>query len=160
MNRTKITAEPGKPTVIIERAFDAPKELLFRAYTEPELLAQWLGPRGYEMKVERLEARDGGRYRYIHTDPEGNEYGFRGVFHGNPNSESIIQTFEFEGWPGHVSLDSLWFEEREGKTVVRTVSSFQSTEDRDAMIESGMEKGVVQGHEQLDELLQRLPAVS
>ena len=160
MNRTKITAEPGSPLVVIEREFDAPRELLFRAHTEPELLARWLGPRGYEMRVELFEPRDGGRYRYIHTDPDGNEYAFHGVFHGTPTTETIVQTFEFEGWPGHVSLDSLWFEERGGKTLVRTVSAFQSVEDRDGMVESGMEKGVVQGHERLDELLERMPALS
>lgn len=159
MPKTEIIAEKGKPNLTILREFDAPRELLLRAYTEPELLSQWLGPRGLEMKVEQFEARDGGRYRYIHTDEAGNEYRFRGVFHGDPSVDSIVQTFEYEGWPGHVSLDSLWFEERNGKTFVRSVSAFQSVEDRDAMVESGMERGVVEGHERLDELLVRLAPV-
>ncbi|HET7677021.1 MAG TPA: SRPBCC family protein [Candidatus Limnocylindrales bacterium] len=158
MDTTRITAEPGLPYVDMEREFDAPPELLLRAYTEPELLVQWLGPRRLTMRVEQLEARHGGAYRYVHTDTDGTEYGFHGVFHGTPSVEGITQTFEYEGTPGHVSLDSLTFEEREGRTLVRSHSVFQSVEDRDAMVEAGMERGVREGNERLDELLARLTA--
>lgn len=145
------------PQIVITREFDAPRELLFRAHTDPALLAQWLGPRGLTMTVDRWEVRDGGTWRYIHRDGDGNEYGFHGVFHGTPSAEGgIVQTFEFEGTPGHVSLETLTFEERDGKTVVRTNDIFQSVEDRDAMLQLGMAEGVNEGYERLDELLARL----
>jgi len=153
MTRTQITAEPGMPLITIEREFDAPRHLVFRAHTEPELLAQWLRPRDFGMTVERYDTRDGGRWRYVHTDSQGNAYGFHGVFHGDPSPEAIVQTFEFEGAPGHVKLDSTTLEQRDGATLVRTVSAFPSVQERDAMIASGMERGVQDSADLLDDLL-------
>jgi uncharacterized protein YndB with AHSA1/START domain len=158
MSELQIIAEPGVPQVRTERELDAPLDLVYRAFTEPELLAQWLGPRKYTMTVERFEPRDGGTWRYIHADDAGNEYGFHGVFHGDPSPEGIVQTFEFEGAPGHVSLDTVTFEERDGKTTVHTNSLFQSVEARDAMVNSGMGDGMSQGYERLDELVAKLAA--
>ena len=158
MSKTEITAEPGMPQIIITREFDAPPGLVFRAYTDPELLVQWLGPRDLTMTVERYDVRDGGRWRYVHTDAQGNDYGFHGVFHGDPSPDSIVQTFEFEGAPGHVVLDTTTLEPRGGATLVRTVSAFTSTADRDAMIASGMERGVRDSDERLEELLAKLRA--
>src|SRR5512139_2925370 len=114
-NNTTITAEPGKQELFIIREFDAPRELVFKAHTNPELYTQWLGPRGYEMILETFEPYSGCRYRYIHKDPEGNEYGFHGVFH-EISEDLMIQTFEFEGLPekGHVSLDSMRLERLPG----------------------------------------------
>jgi uncharacterized protein YndB with AHSA1/START domain len=159
MSKTRITVEPGIPQIIIEREFDAPRGLVFRAYTEPELLAQWLGPRNLTMKIDRYEVRDGGTWRYVHIDPDGNEYGFHGVFHGDPSLDGIVQTFEFEGAPGHVQLETLTFEERNGKTLARTNSVFQSVEARDGMVASGMEYGINEGYERLDELIATLAPV-
>ncbi len=158
MGKTDITAEPGIPQILISCDFDAPRDLVFRAYTDPELLAQWLGPRDLTMTVHEYDVRHGGRWRYVSTDPAGNEYGFHGVFHGTPSPDGIVQTFEFEGTPGHVSLDTYTLRERDGKTVVRSVSCFQSVEDRDEMVASGMEHGVHESHERLTELLARLQA--
>jgi uncharacterized protein YndB with AHSA1/START domain len=153
---TVITAEPGIPQILIEREFDAPRDLIYRAWTEPELLKQWLGPRGYTMEIDRYDPRDGGTWRYVHRDEQGNAYGFHGVFHGDPSPDRIVQTFEFEGAPGSVSLDTLTLEERDGRTLARTNSVFQSIEARDAMIASGMEHGVNDGYERLDELIATL----
>jgi len=158
MNKTEITAEPGIPMIIITREFDAPRELVFRAHTDPDLLVQWLGPRDLATAIDRYEAHDGGTWRYVQTDAEGNAYGFHGVFHGDPSPDATVQTFEFEGVPGHVCLQSATFAERGGKTLMRTVSSFQSVEDRDAMVASGMERGVHDSGERLAELLARLQA--
>ena len=158
MGNTQITAEPGTTQIIITREFDAPRDLVFSAYTDPELLVRWLGPRELKMTIDEFDARDGGRYRYVHTDAEGNEFGFRGVFHGTPSPDRTVQTFEFEGMPGHVSLEMLTLEERGGRTLARTVSSFHSVEDRDAIIASGMERGVRDGNERLEELLTELRA--
>lgn len=158
MSKTQITAEPGMPLITITREFDAPRDLVFRAYTDPALLVQWLGPRDLTLTVDRYEVRDGGRWRYIHADADGNAYGFHGVFHGDPSPEVIVQTFEFEGAPGHVKLDTTTLERRGGKTLVRTVSAFPSVDDRDAMITSGMERGTRDSDERLAELLATLQA--
>jgi uncharacterized protein YndB with AHSA1/START domain len=158
MSKTDITAPPAIPQIIIAREFDGPTDLVFRAYTEPELLVQWLGPRDLTLTVDRYDIRDGGKWRYVHRDAEGNEHGFHGVFHGDPSPDAIVQTFEYEGVPGHVKLDTVTFEDRNGRTLVRTVSSFQSLEDRDGMIASGMERGVVDSGERLDALLATLQA--
>ena len=156
MTTTEIIAVPGIPQILITREFAASREFLFRAYTDPELLVQWLGPRRLTMTVHRLEPRDGGSWRYTHRDVDGTEYGFHGVFHGTPSPDGIVQTFEYEGWPGHVSLETLTFEERGDRTLMRQNAVYQSVEDRDAMIQSGMESGVNDSMERLDELIARL----
>jgi uncharacterized protein YndB with AHSA1/START domain len=159
MNKTTITAEPGIPQITITREFDAPRELVFRAHTDPQLLVQWLGPRDLTMTIDRYEARDGGTWRYVHVDAQGNEYGFHGVFHGIPSPDAIVQTFEFEGVPGHVKLDTVTLEqEGSSRTLMRTVSSFQSVEDRDGMVAADMERGVRDSADRLEELLARLQA--
>jgi uncharacterized protein YndB with AHSA1/START domain len=156
MRKTVITAEPGIPRIIVTREFDAPRELVFRAYTDPGLLVQWLGPRDLKLSIDRYDVRDGGRWRYVHTDAQGNAYSAHGVFHGEPSPEGIVQTTEFEGAPGHVKLDITTFEDRGSTTLVRTVSAFSSVEDRDTMIASGMERGVLDSGERLDALLAKL----
>ena len=159
MNELTIDAPTGVPQVTMRREVDAPRELVFRAFTEPDLLKQWLGPRRLTMEIDRFEARDGGRWRYLHRDEDGTEYGFHGVFHGDPTPDQMVQTFEFEGAPGHVSLDTARLEERDGRTIIHMNSVFQSVEARDAMVASGMADGVREGFEQLDELLGRLATV-
>ena len=159
MGTTNVTADPGVPFIDITREFDAPRELVFRAHTDPELLTQWLGG-DFEMVVDHFELRDGGTWRYTHRDVEGNEYAFHGVFHGMPTPERMVQTFEFEGAPGHVALDTLTLEERDGGTVVRIHSVHQSVEGRDAMVAGGMESGLDAGYRRLDELIARLVPVA
>ena len=158
-NQTKITAESGKQEIVITREFDAPRELVFKAFTDPKLLIQWLGPRGLTMRLETFEPRNGGSWRYIHADQEGNEYGFHGVIHEIAAPERIIQTFEFEGLPekGHVTLETARFEALSGdRTKVTIQSVFQSVGDRDGMVQSGMERGVNDSHDRLDELLETM----
>ncbi|HUK67829.1 MAG TPA: SRPBCC family protein [Streptosporangiaceae bacterium] len=156
MGKTQIIAEPGMPQIVITREFDAPRDLVFRAYTDPELLVQWLGPRDLTMTIDQYDVRDGGKWRYVAKDANGNEYGFHGRFHGTPSPAGTVQTFEFEGVPGHVALDTTTLQERDGRTLVRTVSSFQSVEDRDGMVAAGMERGVRDSGERLTELLATL----
>jgi uncharacterized protein YndB with AHSA1/START domain len=153
MPTTTITAPSGVPFIDISREFDAPRDLVWRAWTEPSLVKQWLGPRRYEMIIDEYDVRDGGRYRYIHRADDGGEHAFHGVFHGDPSPDGFVQTFEYEGAPGHVSLECLVLEERGGKTIARTHSVFQSVEDRDAMVEAGMGEGVIEGFERLDEVI-------
>lgn len=157
-NKTKITAEPGKQELFITREFDAPRERVFKAFTDPKLYAQWLGPKGFTMKVEKFEPKSGGSYRFIHKDKDGNEFPFHGVIHEVSPPEKIIQTFEFEGWPekGRVSLETAKFEALPGnRTRVSSQSVFQSVADRDNMMQSDMETGVNEGYERLDELLEK-----
>jgi uncharacterized protein YndB with AHSA1/START domain len=135
------------------REFDAPVASVIRAYTDPALLVQWLGPYRLEMEIKEYDVRPGGSWHYVHTDQEGNAYEFRGVFH-SVTDDTIVQTFEFAGAPGHVSLDSVTFVDAgDGRTRVSSHSVFQSVEARDAMVESGMESGITQGYERLDTVL-------
>lgn len=157
-NKTNVTAEPGRQEIFVTREFDAPRALVFKAHTDPNLYTQWLGPRGYEMVLETFEPQSGGRYRYIHKDENGNEFGFHGVFH-EISEDLLIQTFEFEGLPesGHVTLDTMRLEDLPGgRTRVTIQSLFQSVADRDGMVQSGMEQGMREGYERLDELLETL----
>ena len=157
MGKTRITARPGEPYIDMEREFDAPAALVHRAYLEPELVKQWLGPRKYEMVIERWDARAGGGYRYVHRDAD-SSYGFHGVFH-SMDVDNMVQTFEFDGAPGHVSLDTQKLEDiGNGRSRLTARTVFQSVADRDAMVESGMEEGVEDGYNRLDELLVRLAA--
>ena len=157
MSKTQIDAPAGVPFVDITREFDAPLELVRRAWTDPDLVKQWLGPRKYEMVIEQWDARAGGAYRYVHRDDAGNEFGFHGVFHSN-DPDNMVQTFEFEGMPGHVSLDRLQLEDiGGGRTRSRIHSVYQSLEDRDGMVQAGMGDGVTEGFERLDELLAKMP---
>ena len=150
----KVIAEPGMPFVGSERTFDAPRDLVFRCWSEPDLLRQWLGPKRLTMRIDEWNFRDGGRYRYVHVDDDGTEYGFHGVFHGEQSADRMTQTFEFEGAPGHVSLDRLELVDLGGgRTLVRTHSVYQSVEARDAMVDSGMADGMEQGYQQLEALL-------
>ena len=158
MTKTTITAPAGQPFVDMEREFDAPAELVHRAYIEPELVVQWLGPRKYKMEIERWDARDGGGYRYFHRDAD-SSYGFRGVFHSMA-AENMVQTFEFDGAPGHVSLDTQRIVDiGDGRSRMTSHSVFLSVADRDAMVESGMGEGVEDGYNRLDELLPTLQPV-
>jgi len=155
-SKTEIIAEPGKQELFIIREFDAPRDLVFRAHIDPDIIVKWLGPRDMTMIVETFESRNGGSYRYIHKDKNGNEYAFRGVNHEVTAPGRIINTFEFEGLPekGHVVLGTLRLEALPGnRTRLVNQSVFQSVADRDGMIRSGMERGVNDGYERLDEIL-------
>ncbi len=158
-NRTKITAEPGKQEILITREFDALRELVFKAFTDPKLYIKWLGPRELVMTLEKFEPRNGGMWRYIHKDQEGNEFAFHGVNHEVTAPERIIGTFEFEGLPekGHVILQTARFESLPGgRTKLTSQSVFQSVADRDGMLQSGMERGINDSYDRLDELLAKM----
>jgi uncharacterized protein YndB with AHSA1/START domain len=151
--QTEITVDPDVPLVRITREFDAPPAKVFRAHTDPELVVRWLGPRRHEMRIDHYDCRTGGSYRYLHVS-DGNEYGFHGCFHEVRPSELIVQTFTFEGFPDGVALERLVFESlADGRTRLVSTSLVDSFEDRDAFVSSGMEDGVREGYERLDELL-------
>jgi uncharacterized protein YndB with AHSA1/START domain len=138
------------------REFAAPRDALFRAHAEPDLVKQWLGPARNEMTVERWDFRTGGGYRYLHSGPDGDEYWFNGVFHRVRGDELIIQTFEFEGAPDMVNIEYLWFEDlAAGRSLLRGRSICPTTHAGDALMSSGMEGGMTEGYERLDSLLGR-----
>jgi uncharacterized protein YndB with AHSA1/START domain len=158
-NQTTVTAEPGKHDYFVIREFDAPRELVFRAFTDPELVIKWLGPRRLKMTIERYESKNGGAYRYTHEDTNGNKFVFSGVNHEVLAPERIIGTFEFEGLPerGHVALQTAKFEALPGgRTRVTSQSVFQTVADRDGMLQSNMERGLKDSFERLDEVLASL----
>lgn len=148
---TTITAQPGTPFIDVVRDFDATPAQVFRASTDPDLVARWLGPRELEMRIAEYDVRPGGSYRYVHLDSEGGEYRFRGVFHSVIGDELIVQTFEYEGAPGRVSLESTAYEDLGGRTRLRTHTVFPSAEARDAAIASGMEHGIRDSMDRLAE---------
>jgi len=159
MSKLTLTAEPGSHEIVMIRIFDAPRDLVFKTYTDPAAIALWWGPEVVTTVVDTMEARKGGIWRYIHRDTDGTEYAFRGLFHGEPSLDGIVQTFEFEGTPGQVSLETVTFENHDGKTLIRQNAVYQSVANRDAMIESGMEAGLNEGLDRLDELLAKLVSV-
>ena len=152
-HETTISADPTTPTILITREFDAPPEKVFRAHVDPDLVKRWLGPRGLSMEIDRYDAQTGGAYRYTHRDDSG-EYVFYGSFHEVRPNERIVQTFTFEGFPDSVSLETMTLVDLgNGRTRLENRSQFDSVESRDGMLSSGMEIGVREGYEQLDELL-------
>ena len=152
-SETEIHIDPEVPLVRISREFDAPPEKVFQAHTEPTIFAQWQGPRGYEIRIDSFDCRTGGSYRYLMTG-DGFEGGFRGCFHEVRPSELIVQTFTFEGIPDGVALERLMFEDLgDGRTRLTSTSLVDSFEGRDSFIASGMEVGVREGYERLDDLL-------
>ncbi len=151
-HETEIVADPHVPLVRIIREFDAPPAKVFRAHTDPDLIVRWLGPRGLEMSIDHYDCRTGGSYRYLHRSG-GEEYGFHGSFHEVRPAELIVQTFTFEGAPEGVALERLVLEDLGGRTRLTVTSLVDSFEARDAMVASGMEVGIRDGYERLDELL-------
>jgi uncharacterized protein YndB with AHSA1/START domain len=149
-----ITAPEGLPFIDIEREFDAPVAAVFNAHRDPELVKRWLGPSGYEMTIERWDFVPQGSYRYVHTTPEGESYAFNGVFHSVRENEFAIQTFEFEGYPDVVAIESATFEDLGGgRTRLKIHSVYPDVASRDGMVASGMETGVREGYARLDGLL-------
>src|ERR1700693_28384 len=158
MSKTEYVIDPGKYDIVMTRGFDAPREMVFKAYTDPKLFAQWWGPREYTNRIDKFEARPGGEWRVVQSDSNGHEFAFRGVHHDVVAPERIVATFEFEGVPGHVLLQTATFEPLGDKTRVVQQAVFQSVEDRDGMVASGMKRGSDDSMERLAELLERMKA--
>ena len=154
-HETEIAADPDVPLIRIVREFDAPKEKVFRAHTDPELVAQWMGPNSTQTRIDQWDCRTGGSWRYVSLH-EGTEYGFHGSFHEVRPDELIVQTFTFDGMPDGVALEKLVLEDLgDGRSRLTSTSLCDSFADRDAMLASGMDVGVNEGYEKLDQLLAR-----
>jgi uncharacterized protein YndB with AHSA1/START domain len=152
---TAAISTPADREIRIERVFDAPVELVWRAFTDPELLAQWWG-RGNKLVIERLEVERGGHWRFVEHSPDG-VHGFEGRYREVTPPERLAQTFEWDGMPGYVSVDTAEFEDLgDGRTKVVTTSLFHTTDERDGMLASGMADGLNQSYVALDDLLRTL----
>ncbi len=156
MAKATLIAEPNSHKVELIREFDAPRELVFRTFVEPELLGRWWGQDSATTIVSNLEARPGGLWRFVQREADGTEYGFHGVFHEVTAPTRLVYTFEFEGMPGHVLMQTITLEDVNGKTRISDASVFQSVEDRDGMMQSGMEGGANESYGRLDRLLKTL----
>jgi uncharacterized protein YndB with AHSA1/START domain len=155
-NETTINVPEGLPIIEITREFDAPPDAVYRAHVDGDLAMQWVGPRDLTNRVDHWDARSGGSWRYVSRRGD-EEFAFYGSFHELRPSERIVQTFTYEGWPDGVALEILDLEPLEGgRCRLTSVSVGSSVEGRDAMVASGMEHGVVEGYEKLDELLETL----
>lgn len=157
MNNKKaiITAEEGKQEIFIQREFDAPRELVFDVCSNPKYIPEWWGG----TKVDIMEPRTNGHWRFVYSDPGGKEVGFHGVYHEVLKPSRIIETFEWEGLPetGHVILETTRFEELPGgRTKIIIQQVFQSVNDRNGMLQSGMEEGMNASHARIDALLEKL----
>jgi uncharacterized protein YndB with AHSA1/START domain len=157
MTKANLIAEPGKHAIIMARVFDAPRELVFTTMTDPKLIPQWWGQRNNTTIVDRMDVQVGGLWRYVQRDQQGNEFAFHGVYHSITAPERVVNTFEFEGMPGHVILETMTLEaQADGTTKITVASVFQSVADRDGMLSSGMEEGANESYDRLDELLATL----
>ncbi len=155
-HESTIESDPKVPLIRIVREFDAPREKVFRAHTDPELFVQWVGPRDTETRIDTFDCRTGGSYRFVSVS-EGEEYGFRGCFHEVRPNELIVQTFTFEGMPDGVALEKMVLEDLgSGRTRLTATSLCDSFADRDGMLSSGMDVGVNEGYAKLDDLLARI----
>jgi uncharacterized protein YndB with AHSA1/START domain len=152
---TTITAEPGQPFLDVVREFDAPPAAVYRAHTEAKLFEQWMGPRDNPIRVVELDASPGGRWKYEFRGDGDQEFSFFGIFHSVEPNASLVQTFEFNAAPGHVGISSTHFEHIDGRTRLSVREVYPSLEARDAAVASGMEYGIREGYERLDELLAR-----
>lgn len=144
---------PGEREIHVERVFEAPRGRVFAAYTDPELIPKWWGPRGTTTIVEELDARTGGAWRFRARMEDGGEIVFRGVYREVTAPERIVQTFEWDGMPGYVSVETATFEDLGDRTRVVSDSIFHTVEERDGMLDSGMESGMNETFDRLDELL-------
>lgn len=155
MTKTNFTAEPGSQEVIITRIFDAPRELVWKALTDPKLIPQWWGPRRYTTTVNKMDVRPGGVWRFVQRDSTGNEYAFNGVYREIVPPKRLVYTFVFEPMPGHESLETVTLEEQNGKTKATNKVLFQTVEDRDGMLKSGMEEGAAESMDRMADLLSK-----
>jgi uncharacterized protein YndB with AHSA1/START domain len=151
--QTTVLTTPTDREIVTERVFDAPRERVFAAYTDPELIPQWWGPRGHTTTVDQMDVRPGGAWRFVLRDGSGEESGFRGTYREITPPERIVQTFEWEGMPGHVIVETAEFEDLGDRTKVTGTQLFHTSWERDGMLGSGMEGGLAETHDRLAELL-------
>ncbi len=146
---------PSDREIVVTRIYDAPIDLVFKVYTDPKLIPQWWGPKRFVTSVDKMDVRPGGVWRFLQSDPDGNQYAFNGVYREIVPPTRLADTFEFEGMPGHIILETAEFEDLGGKTKLVATASFQTPEDRDGDLKSGMLEGWTETLDRFEELLKR-----
>ncbi len=155
MAKTGFTADKEKREVVVTRVFECPRELIWKAYTDPEMIPKWWGPAKYSTRVDKMDAREGGMWRFVHSDSSGKEYAFHGIYREMSKPERIVSTFVFEGAPGKEIIDTLTLEDLgEGKTLYASRSAYESIKDFEGMISSGMESGMRESLDRLAKLVE------
>ena len=154
-NRSALTITlPSDLEIVLTRTFDAPRALVFTTMTDPALIPKWWGPRAYTTTVDKMDVRPGGEWRFVNGMPDGRQTAFHGVYREIAPPSRLVYTFEWEGLPGHVSTETITFDERNGRTTLTNTVRFDSVEDRDGMLRSGMEKGATETMDRLAALLE------
>jgi uncharacterized protein YndB with AHSA1/START domain len=156
---TYLIADPGIQEVVVTHIFDAPRELVFRVYSEPNLIPLWWGPRYMKTTVDKMDFRPGGSWRFIQSDGFGNVYPYHGVYHEIAPPLRLVYTFEFESMPGNISLETGNFEQLNDQTRVTNKSIFQSIADRDGMILSGVDDDITESYDRFVEVLNKIAPV-
>jgi len=151
MPKYEIQAEPGSHALAMTATIKGPRKLVFQAYTDPEAIPHWFGLDANCTRVDAMEPRHGGRWRFVETAPDGEEHAFRGVYHDVVPDERIVWTFEYEPWAGHILLEEMLFTDQGDETRIDIRSVFQSVEDRDGMIATGMEEGANQSLNRMEQ---------
>lgn len=149
---------PSDREIVMTRELNAPRDLVFEVHTSCEHMSRWWGPRKYEVTSCEIDFRPGGKWRIVHRGPDGDEHAFRGEFREIERPERIVWTFEYEGFPGQISVEELTLEEHDGRTKLAARALYDSGEARDAMLQSGMSDGARETYERLDEYLEDLTA--
>lgn len=147
---------PSDLEIVMTRTFGAPRDLVFEAHTSCEHLKNWWGPRKYEIASCEIDFREGGSWRILHRGPDGEEHGFRGEYREIMRPDRIVWTFEYEGWPGSIAVETMTLEEQDGKTILTARSVYDTVEERDGMLSSGAEEGAAESWDRLDEYLTQL----
>jgi uncharacterized protein YndB with AHSA1/START domain len=154
-SKTNIVIEPGSNEVVITRIFDAPREKVWKNLTDPKAIPTWWGPRELTTTIDKMEVKPGGMWRFIQADKTGNKYAFHGYYHQAQAPEKLVCTFEYEGMPGHVSMETVTLSDAAGKTLMTDKTVFQSVEDRDGMVAAGMPKGAMESNDRFAELVEK-----
>ena len=154
-NKSTPLTLPSDREIRMSRIFDAPRDLVFKTMTDPTAVPHWWGPRSLTTVVETMDVRPGGSWRFVQNDANGGTYVFHGEYREVTPPERVVNTFEFDGFPGHVVVEMLTLEDLGARTRVTMTSFFESTEDRDGMLHSGMETGAVESWDRLEELFAR-----
>lgn len=157
MSNTTFNAQPNAHSIVMTRRFAAPPALVYKMMTDPDLIPRWWGPSRLTTVVDRMEPQSGGSWRFVQRDTDGSEFAFHGVYHDMQPGQRTVSTFEFEGMPGHVSMETVTFEEQDGGTLLTNISVFQTPEDRDGMLHSGMQSGATETMDRLSALLAAEP---
>lgn len=147
---------PSEHEILFTRTFDAPRTVVFSVMTDAAHVPHWWGRRGHETSVERLDLRPGGAWRFVQRAPDGREFAFRGEYREVVPPSRLVYTFEYEGNPGRVSIATLTFDERGGKTTLTNRLVFEDVEQRDAAIEAGMQGGASESMDKLEARIREL----